>query len=474
MASIYKRARDKGRKDRSWYISYTDEQGRRRTVRGCPDRDGTRTIARHLENQAAQRRTGARKAVHDRLDKQGMRPITEHVDDYLADCLYLEQDPTHIGIKRTQLKRLIEHTGAVRLDDLEPNNAGKFLQDLKRKGLSARTVNHHRTTAIAFLYWCVTKDRLGSNPLGGKVMKLLDEDLDKRRVRRALSEDELAWLLSTAPPHRSIVYRVAYWTGLRRRELRVILVRDFDLERRVVHVRAKVSKAKRDDWIALRAELAETLAQRPLVNASPTDRMFLTLPSIRTFHADCERARRAWIDAAPDNAERERREGSDFLKRFDAAGRQVDLHGMRKTLNTHLARNNVALEVRQSIMRHADPKTTIKHYTDLRLDDNTSAIESMPTIDKMKTTTTEVDSVQELSATGTDGVAASWQRIDSAPVAFGGDDGQPMAKCDITGPSGQSACEASQVPYNQMVGDYGRLMATQGESGDETARKSLK
>ena len=148
---------------------------------------------------------------------------------------------------------------------------------------------------------------------------------------------------------------------------------------------------------------------------------------------------------------------------------------LRTTLGTHLARHNTAPQVVQRIMRHAKMQTTLDHYTDLRIADEAMAIESMPAIDiKIMTTTTEADTVQEVSATGTDDVVANWQRIDSEPVAFGGDDGQPMAKSDITGPLGQSACEASQVPYNQTVGDDGRLVATQGESGDETARKSLK
>ena len=177
----------------------------------------------------------------------------------------------------------------------------------------------------------------------------------------------------------------------------------------------------------------------------------------------------------PDGAERVRWEESDFLKRFDIEGRQLDLYSLRTTLGTHLARHNTASQVAQRIMRHAKMQTTLDHYTDLRIADEAMAIESMPAIDiKIKTTTTEADTVQEVSATGTDDVVANWQRIDSEQGAFSGDDGQPVAKCDITGPAGADPCEESQVTYNLVDGDDCRRMATQGVQADENDRKSLK
>jgi hypothetical protein len=51
----------------------------------------------------------------------------------------------------------------------------------------------------------------------------------------------------------------------------------------------------------------------------------------------------------------------------DAEGRVVDLHAMRTTLGTNLARAGVAPQIAQRIMRHGDYRTTLKHYTVLGL-----------------------------------------------------------------------------------------------------------
>ena len=64
----------------------------------------------------------------------------------------------------------------------------------------------------------------------------------------------------------------------------------------------------------------------------------------------------------------------------DPEGRVVDLHAMRTTLGTNLARAGVAPQLAQRIMRHADYRTTHKHYTVLSLTDTTKAIEQLPAI----------------------------------------------------------------------------------------------
>lgn len=38
MASIFKRGRDKGKRNAAYYVSYTDHNGRRRTAKGFTDK----------------------------------------------------------------------------------------------------------------------------------------------------------------------------------------------------------------------------------------------------------------------------------------------------------------------------------------------------------------------------------------------------------------------------------------------------
>ena len=58
----------------------------------------------------------------------------------------------------------------------------------------------------------------------------------------------------------------------------------------------------------------------------------------------------------------------------------ADLHALRTTLGTRLARHGAKPQVARQIMRHSDYKTTLKHYTVLGLDDTVGAINQLPAI----------------------------------------------------------------------------------------------
>ena len=78
----------------------------------------------------------------------------------------------------------------------------------------------------------------------------------------------------------------------------------------------------------------------------------------------------------------------------DAEGRVIDLHALRTTLGTNLARYGATRQSAQSIMRHADYRTTLKHYTLLGLTDTAKAIDPLPDIGPPAT--------EAAQATGTD------------------------------------------------------------------------
>lgn len=64
----------------------------------------------------------------------------------------------------------------------------------------------------------------------------------------------------------------------------------------------------------------------------------------------------------------------------DAEGRSIDLHSLRTTLGTALARAGVAPQAAQRIMRHSDYKTTLKSDTVLGLYDTAAAMDRLPGI----------------------------------------------------------------------------------------------
>ena len=156
---------------------------------------------------------------------------------------------------------------------------------------------------------------------------------------------------------RADLYAFLAGTGLRINEVRHLNVAYLDLNGPVPVVRlsAATTKNGKEAMIPLRADLVVMLRRR-IEGRRPDDRVF-NVPAdlIRRFHADCKRA---------------------GIARRDGRGRQVDLHALRTTFGTMLARSGVPLQTAQKLMRHSTPVLTANIYTDLRLFDLQGAVEA--------------------------------------------------------------------------------------------------
>ena len=291
----------------------------------------------------------------DRFATEGRRPLAEHVAAYVGHCRHAGQAPHHVTQKETQLAALIAGSKATRLADLTADALELHLSGLKARGLSARSMNFARQIAVAFYGWCVKTGRAQANPL--RVVPKQDEARDRRRVRRPLTDDELSRLLAVARERgREAWYLAAALAGLRKGDLLRLTWGDVDFGQSTVTVRA--GKAKRVDVIPMHPQLADALRRR--LAASPA------LP-----------AARVWGAPVGDLTRRK-----DFARAGipteDAEGRVIDLHALRTTLGTQLARAGVAPQVAQRIMRHGDYRTTLKHYTVLGLVDTAKAVAQLP------------------------------------------------------------------------------------------------
>lgn len=283
-----------------------------------------------------------------------MKPVADHVEDYLAACRFEGMGLAFERIKRSQLRRLVEHAGARRLAHLTPDGLSAYLQTLKEQGRSNRTINQHRATAVAFANWCVKERRLELHALDR--VPRLNEEVGRKRVRRAATEDELRRFLDAAPPERRFRYAAALHTGLRRGELKAIERRDIDLDAGTLTVRAEVSKSGRSHVLPLHQELLKELANR-IAGLRPNDRVFIPVPTIRTFKRDLERA------------------GIPFR---DENGRQLDFHALRATFATRLLRQGVPSAVARQLTRHASVRTLEKHYDRIGLADAVEAMRKLP------------------------------------------------------------------------------------------------
>src|SRR5206468_11450799 len=62
----------------------------------------------------------------------------------------------------------------------------------------------------------------------------------------------------------------------------------------------------------------------------------------------------------------------------DSAGQRVDLHALRHTFGTMLGKAGVPMRSAMELMRHTDPKLTMRTYSHLRVIDVAGAVEKLP------------------------------------------------------------------------------------------------
>jgi integrase len=66
---------------------------------------------------------------------------------------------------------------------------------------------------------------------------------------------------------------------------------------------------------------------------------------------------------------------------LDENGRvAVDIHALRRTAGTRLARHSVPLATVSAIMGHSDVRLTARYYVDLRIADTKKAVEGVPEV----------------------------------------------------------------------------------------------
>ena len=369
MATVFKR-NGKG----NWIIQWFDHEGvRREKSSRTTDKRAAERLASKLESDVMLRREGIIDPAADRIAEHGSCPLAAHLEEYLDDLRHRGCNPRHVKTVECQLKRMFEDIEAKRLSDLDPVRVQRHLralrtvpvkqlransgnQDKEVRTIGPRTINAVRAAVIAFLNWNVRTERLASNPC--QYIPKVDETRDKRVKRRALTEDELRRLITASGP-RGTFYLVAALTGLRMKEMTSLTWDDVDLANEAILVRANKGKAKRDDWIALSPEVTTALRQMRPADASRVARVFATSPTTRTFSADLKRA---------------------GIAEYDELGRRVDRHALRTTTGTLLAQAGVTPQQAQRQMRHADISTTLRHYTDLRLPDQSKAAAKLPSV----------------------------------------------------------------------------------------------
>ena len=181
----------------TYIAKYRDGSGVVREVAtGCRDESAARSVLTDMEKRAEKVKGGILTNAEDRMIDHQDTPLAEHVKAYLTKLEADGTSPDHRANVSRCLDRVADACGFARLADLRREALEKYLAAKTREGVSARTRNLDRTSLVAFCNWALETERLTANPF--LKVKRANEEADRRKVRRALAESELARLLYVA------------------------------------------------------------------------------------------------------------------------------------------------------------------------------------------------------------------------------------------------------------------------------------
>jgi len=379
MATVFKRRADQSRRGAKWTITWYDaEEQQWRKSPGSTDKESSLQKGRRLETESARRAEGI-----DPLDDHRLASIQQHIDEYIAKIEVCRRNPTYVLQVRNRIKRIIEGVRARRIVDLEPVKVACFVDGLKfkRREVSGVTKNEYFASIKGFTSWAVTTRRAEVDPLAS-LKKLERRVVSTTHPRRALSPTQVASLLEAsarrpllelqtvrigknkgkaiakvAPAtkrraiglgeERRLCYLLTVWAGLRRSEVAQLVWNDIDLKSDpwMIRLRPEATKSHRADKVVIHPELAAALIRHCEGVTSADLPIVSTVPNMKAFRADLKLA---GID--PGNRE------SGF----------IDFHALRKTLGTIMAASGLSPRMRQTHMRHTDPRLTENTYMDER------------------------------------------------------------------------------------------------------------
>ncbi|QDU33025.1 site-specific tyrosine recombinase XerC [Poriferisphaera corsica] len=419
----------------TWYARYNDADGIERIKStGCKDEQSARHVLAELLKRVEHVKSGIFTPEQHRQSIYADQTIQDHITAYLQHLKIKTVrgksiSKQHQRNRKQQLERITSACHFKRLQDINREAMERWMGNQDSAHIGSSTINHYRAAIVAFCNWCVDTGRLSVNPLNR--LHKADEYNDKRRIRRALTEDEIYRLLRTAEirpiaefgresvikdktkpksrsnwtkaeltwenleeayergmehlcdgrrrqakklaflgKERSLIYRTLIYTGLRKSELASITLGQVYLDERTPHLEllAKDEKAGRGAMIPLRADLAQHLRSyiqmlhkkhRTLHLPHNTPLFKITQDMIRVFGRDLTAA---------------------SIPKYDERGRVVDIHALRHTFGTHLAKAGVAPRTAMAAMRHSSIELTMNVYTDPALLDVASAVEALPAL----------------------------------------------------------------------------------------------
>ena len=323
--------------------------------------------------------------------------IASQIEDYTA-FLKTKACNEYISAVKSRIRRVCNECKFKRIADFNATDFIKWLNARADEGMSASARNNYRESMVAMSNWAVDELGLHGNPFA-RIPKA-NEKADPRHERRALTLQETQKLLEAAekrPLHdklkvtrgnlkgqkaaqigdkvaakakrtgmeRRLIYAFLVYTGLRKKELASITIKQLFLDENVpfLLLKAKDEKSKRGAEVpicnALLGPLREWLDVRKSEGLiKPGDKLFNVPKALdKVLNLDLVFA---------------------GIEKKDRRDRVVDVHSLRHTHATLLKQYGVASHVAKESMRHSDIALTMNVYTHSGLEDVADGVNRLP------------------------------------------------------------------------------------------------
>lgn len=381
----------------TWYARWKDSAGRRiQKNTECTDKSKAAAVLHKWRGRAESVKAGYIRAADEHVDKRKAHTVDGILAEYLVSLKQAGRTEKHVDYIKYVIGELKAQTKIHRIIDLTRRHIEIYLAYLRDEGKGARTRNMHKTLINGFCVYAVRHGYLESNPAAN--IESANQATDRLHIRRAMTDKEITKLLDAAErrpldnflngntgpvdtkkvkhgtleelkrigrEHR-LLYETLLTTAARWSELRAVIVADCILDSDTPHIRLKATatKNRRADTVPLTVDLADSLKTwiKDTGRMRKAKLFDMGESGLRTFKADLEYA------GIP-------------LKTDEGV---LDIHALRHTAATRLARAGVPVSVAQRILRHSDPKLTMSLYAHLGVMDTTAAVEGLPPLRSKK------------------------------------------------------------------------------------------
>ena len=363
-----------------WVLCWTDAEGTRRRRNLGTDK---RVAERRRHELISQRDM--------ELDGLGsvegqMRSLAEVQKDYLAALRGTVTERHYEGVA-ARLGKVVAALGQVRVRDLRAMDVIRVRNEIKAAGGSNRTCDTYTHALKSMLNWAVAAGVIAANPIAS--LKRLPASRDHQVYRRrALADAEIERFLATSREEDAEldvlaadvrVPQTPLWlafleTGARYGELTKATWGDLDQTRRILVLRAENTKSRKQRAIPVGETLTRELVRLRAIHEAVRgrlpnveDRIFIT-PEGAAWLWHTTNAMRI-LDRLLDRA---------GIAKVNVQGEKLDVHALRTTCASRMARRGVPLAITQRWLGHSDPKLTAAHYCDLGVEDLRAAVERAP------------------------------------------------------------------------------------------------